>query len=183
MPLYQNTSVNTGALVVGNYKIEMAASVGATYVNLGAGMINKWGQNITKYAIQAGNAPDPLEGISNETFTIDGELIEFDLSVLSVLSCGGFTSASSGTVMTASGGGNATLTPYVFRLTNKRMVSGATKETIILVYNGTLDTGLQVTAKSDNDSDPINVIPFTITAKLDTTRTAGSQLFYITKTI
>lgn len=183
MPLYQNTSVASNMLIIGNYKIEMAATASGTYINLGAGIINDWGQNITKYDVQAGNAPDPIEGIAEETFTISGELIEFDLSVLSGLSGGGMTYTSGASTLTVDGGGNATLTPQCFRLTNRRMISGATKETIILVYNGTLDGGIKVTAKSDNDTNPLNIMPFAITCKPDTTRTVGSQLFKITRDV
>lgn len=181
--MFQNTTVATANLILGNYKIETAASVAAAYVNLGAGMVNKFGHNIEKYNVQAGNAPDPLEGIAAETFTIDMELIEYDASVLSAISCGAMTAASSGTVMTVVGGGNQMLTPRVFRLTNTRMIGGATKQTIITVFKATCDNGIQFTAKSDNDTDPINVMPITVTGKNDPTLTAGSQLFSIVKTI
>ena len=35
------------------------------------------------------------------------------------------------------------------------------------------------TPKTDHDTDPAMVIPFTLTGELDTTRAAGDQLFYI----
>lgn len=182
MPLYQNSSVNTSNLTIGNYKIEVAATtVGSVYTNLGAGIINSFGHNITKYAVQAGNAPDPIEGIATETFTVSGELIEYDASVLSAISGGITTTATTTTQSVLSGGGNTTITPKIFRLTNTRIISGATKTTIITVFKATMDNGLQVTAKSDNDADPINVMPFTITGKPDTALTAGSQLFTITR--
>jgi len=184
MPLYQNTSVNTANLIIGNYKIEVAATtVGSVYTNLGAGMVNSFGHNITKYDVQAGNAPDPIEGIAEETFTIDMELIEYDGSVLSAISGGMTTTVTATALSTLTGGGNTTLTTKIFRLTNTRLISGATKTTIITVFKATLDNGLQFTAKSDNDTDPINVLAITITGKLDSTLTAGSQLFSIVKTI
>lgn len=186
MPIYQNQSVDTAELLIGNYKIETAAygtSAGGTWVNLGAGMVNSFNHAITKYDVQAGNAPDPIEGVAEETFTIDMELIEYDASALAAISCGlataDTTTSSTQTVYKA--GGNTILTPRAFKFTNRRFISGATKETVIFVFKATLDNGLQITAKSDNDTDPINVMPVTITAKLDATLSAGTQLYTITK--
>lgn len=183
MAAHQNTSVDSTKLTLGNYKIESAASAAGTYVNLGAGMVNSFGHNITMYDTQSGNAPDPVEGVADETFTIDAELIEYDASALAAISGGAMTKsdgASGVTVLDA--GGNTTITPRAFKLTNTRLISGVTSETVITVYYATLDNGIQVTAKGDNDADPINVMPITITGKVDSSRTAGSQLFNITRT-
>lgn len=183
MALYQNTSVDSTKLILGNYKIETSASALGTFVNLGAGMISKFGHNIVMYNTQAGNAPDPVEGISDETFTIDGELIEFDASSMAAIS-GGSTAKATGAsgVTIINGGGNTTITDRAFKLTNTRLISGVTHQTVIIVYKAHLTGGIQFTAKSDNDADPINVMPIAIEAKLDSTRTAGSQLFSITRT-
>lgn len=186
MPLYQNTTVDTAKLIIGNYKIETAAygtSAGGTWVNLGAGMVNSFNHEITKYEVQAGNAPDPLEGISGETFTIEMELIEYDASVLAAISCGAMTATVSTTQSVLNAGGNTTLTSRAFKLTNRRLISGATKETVIMVYKATLASGIQITAKSDNDTDPINILPVSVIGKLDSTLTSGSQLFSVTKTL
>ena len=75
MGTYQNTSVTSSKLILGNAKIETAASVADTYVNLGAGTITNFVYTPTMYDTQAGNAPDPVEGIADEECTIDGELI------------------------------------------------------------------------------------------------------------
>jgi len=88
MPLYQNTSVTTDALILGNWKIQVAtvatyltvASVASAVTNLGAGMVNSFGHNVTKYDVQAGNAPDPIEGIADETFVVSGDLMEFTVA-------------------------------------------------------------------------------------------------------
>jgi hypothetical protein len=185
MAYHQNTSVDSAKLILGNYKIETSASSGGTFVNLGAGMVSKFGHNITMYKTQAGNAPDPVEGVADETFTIDCELIEYDASVLSAISGGAIsadtTSSSVQTVI--NGGGNSVITDRAFRLTNTRIISGATKTTVILTYKAHLTAGLQFTAKSDNDADPITIMPIAIEAKVDSTRSAGSQLFSITKTV
>jgi hypothetical protein len=184
---YQNSSVDSTKLILGNYKIETspyASAAGSfTWVNLGAGMVNSFGHNFEKFDVQAGNAPDPIEGVSKETFPIEMELIEYDASVMAAVSSGLVTSASTGTVMTLYGGGNTTLTPRAIRLTNTRSVSGATKQTIITVFKSTINQGPQFTAKSDNDTDPINVMPLSITGEIDSTRSVGTQLYTITKTI
>lgn len=186
--IHQNSSVDTKKLILGNYKIETAAygtSAGGTWVNLGAGILNSFNHNITKYDVQAGNAPDPIEGVANETFTFDMELIEYDASVLSAIN-GGITEADTTTSSTQSvfkAGGLSEITARAFKLTNKRMISGATKETVIMVFKATMDTGLSFTAKSDNDTDPIQTMAVTITAKNDSTLSAGTQLFTITRAI
>lgn len=183
MALHQNTSVDSTKLILGNYKIESSASAAGTYVNLGAGMISKFSHNITPYKTQAGNAPDPVEGIADETFTIDGELIEFDASVMAAISGGAITKATGASGVTViNGGGNGTITDRAFKITNTRLISGVTHQTVIIVYKAHLTGGIQFTAKSDNDADPINVMPIAIEAKVDSTLSAGSQLFSITRT-
>ena len=186
MATYQNSTVTSSLLILGNYKIETAAygtSAGGTWVNLGAGMVNSFGHNVTKYDTQAGNAPDPIEGVSEETFTVDAEMIEYDASSLSSISGGLLTkSAGASGVTILSGGGLTTITERAYKLTNTRLISGVTHQTVVMVFKATLDEGLQFTAKSDNDSDPINVMPLKITGKLDTTLSAGAQLFTITRT-
>jgi len=187
MPLYQNSSVDSARLIVGNFKIETspyASAAGSfTWVNLGAGMVQSGGHNVEKYDVQAGNAPDPIEGVSRETFPVSIELIEWDASALAAVMSGLVTAASTGTVMTMYGGGNTTLTQRAMRLTNTRLVSGATKETIITLFRVTPDNGYQFTLKSDNDADPVNVFGLNVTAEPDSTRSVGTQLFTITKTI
>jgi len=183
MPSYQNSSVSSNKLILGNYKIETSATSGGTYVNLGAGMLTDHGHDFDKYDVQAGNAPDPIEGIAKETYHINFELIEYDGSVLSAIQCGAISETSTTSMSTINGGGNQVLTPRAFRLTNTRLISGTTCETIVTVYKATVDSGLQFTSKGDNDTDPINVMNISITAEVDATKTAGSQLFQITRTI
>jgi hypothetical protein len=184
MALYQNGAVTDNRLMIGNYKVEVApysATAATGYVNVGAGKVNKFGHNITMVDVQAGNAPDPLSGVSEETFTVDMEMIEFIGSALSSLQGGAISATTTATVTTIYGGGNATITPYNVKLTNTRMVAGATQTTVIILYKTTMDTGLQFTVKSDNDADPINVMSVALTAKIDTARTVGQQLFQITR--
>jgi len=180
-------SVDTKKLILGNCKIEVAnygATTLSTWTNLGAGVINDFNHNVTKWDTQAGNAPDPIQGIADETVVIDGSLIEYDASVLASISCGiatADTSLSTQTVYKA--GGNTELTPKAFRLTNRRIVSGATKETVFLIPKGYIENGLQMAFKSDNDGDPIATMAFTIAGVIDTTLTVGSQLYTITRPV
>ena len=184
MPNYQTSRATSSNLVTGNYKIEVAqTTVGGSYTNLGAGMVNSWGYTPEYYDIQSGNSPDPVEGISTEAFSVDMELIEFDLSVLTAIMGGAITGATGGTVYTVTGGGNVAISPKIFKLTNTSTVSGSAKTLIVTLFRCFIKSGFQVTAKSDNDADPINVMPITISAEVDTTLTAGSQLFSIVKQV
>lgn len=183
MGSYQNTSVTETKLIIGNAKIETAPSAAGTFVNLGAGTITGFAYTPTMYDAQAGNAPDPIEGIADEECTIDGELIEYDASVLSAISCGMFTQTSTTILSTLEAGGNSTLTPRVFRITNTRVISGSTVETIVTVKKAKLNTGFAINFKTDNDTDPVGVMPIQILGKLDATLTSGSQLFTITRTL
>jgi len=181
MALYQNTSVDSDLLTLGNFKIESGASAGATMVNVGAGMLNDIQHSIEKIDVQAGNAPDPIEGISRETVTFTFDMIELDMSVISALSGGLYESSVTTSISSLKAGGQTTLTKRAFKFTNRRLVSGATKETVITVFSATLQNGFTWATKSDNDADPINVVTFDIVGELDTSLSVGSQLFTVDK--
>ena len=184
MATYQNTSVDSDRLIIGNYKLETAPTAGGTFVNMGAGMVTAFSHDFEKWDVQAGNAPDPIEGIATETVAIGFDLIEYDASVLNAFQ-GGLISAPTITsvLSTVEAGGNTELTPQAFKLTNIRVNgSGSTVETTITVYRATIDSGMTLVTKSDNDTDPINAMQFTITGELDTARTAGNQLYTIDHT-
>jgi hypothetical protein len=183
MPVYQNSSVDSDKLILGNCKIETSATAGGTYVNLGAGIVNSFTHSPEFYDVQAGNAPDPIEGVATEIATIEFELIEYDGSVLSAIQCGLTEYSATSALSTFTSGGNQTLTPRAFRLTNTRTIGTTTVETILTVYRATMKTGMTINFKSDNDTDPIAVLPGTIEAKIDSTRTEGDQLFSITRTV
>ena len=183
MPIYQNSSVSSDKLILGNCKIETSASAGGTYVNLGAGIVNSFTHTPEFYDVQAGNAPDPIEGVATETATIEFELIEYDGSVLSAIQCGLTDYSATSALSTLTAGGNQEITERAFRITNTRTISSTTVETILTVYKASMKTGLTINFKSDNDTDPIAVLPGTIEAKLDTTRSEGDQLFALTRTV
>lgn len=179
MAYYQNTSVDSDKLLIGNWKIETAASVDATYVNLGAGMLDTFGHNIEKWDVSAGNAPDPIEGIADETVEIGFTLIEYDGSALSALMSGLTEFSATSVLSTLNSGGNQELTPVAMKLTNRSERSGSTIETVITVYKATINSGISLQVKSDNDSDPVSGMQLTMTGELDTSRSTGDQLFKI----
>ena len=184
MPIYQNSTVDSDKLILGNCTVEVASSVAATFVNIGAGMLNNFNHVPEMYDAQAGNAPDPIEGVANETVTVDFEFIEYDSSVMNVMWGGLFTSTTSSSVQTIHAGGLAdtTIASRAWKFTNTRRNSaGVTTQTILVVYKGYMDAGPTFTFKSDNDTDPVAVMPATITGKLDGALTAGQQLYYITR--
>jgi hypothetical protein len=183
MAYYQNTSVDSDKLVIGNWKIETAATVGGTYVNLGAGMLDSFSHNVEKWDIQAGNAPDPIEGVADETLTIGFTLIEYDGSALSAMQNGLTEYSATSVLSTLTAGGNQELTKRAYKLTNRSERTGSTVETVIKVYTAAVENGVTLQLKSDNDTDPITGFQFTLTAELDTTRTAGDQLFSIEQDI
>lgn len=192
MSYYQNTSVDADALILGNWKIQVASydsalssitSVVSVVTNLGAGMITGFNHNVEMFDVQAGNAPDPIEGIATETFTITGDLIEFNLANM-VTAWGGLlttTTAITTTKSYLSAGGKSTLTPRTVLLTNKRIVNGASVETNLVVWKAYMSNGPQFTTKSDNDTDPITAFSFELRGEIDATRTAGNQLYMIEK--
>jgi hypothetical protein len=186
MSVYQNSSIDQTKLILGNAKIECATvgtTVLGTWINLGAGIVNSAKHNITKYDTQAGNAPDPIEGIADETFTVSGEMIEFNASTLAFISGGAVSNAVGASGVTIlNGGGNTTVTERAFKLTNTRTISGVTHQTVMIIYNATMDNGPEFTLKSDNDTSPFAVMPFALTGKNLSTLSAGSQLFSVTRT-
>jgi hypothetical protein len=167
MPIYQNSTVTDAKIEVGNYAIYVATSAGTTaggtWVNLGAGMVSSVNWSPEMFASQAGNAVDPIEGISRETATIDMELIEYDGSAFSLLTGGGM-SGTSGSVTV--GGQTTALTARGVKLINTRkLANGSTQTTTFVFDNCFLNSGWSMSPKSDNDTDPVNVYSFSITAK------------------
>jgi len=180
---HQVTSVDTDRLILGNYKMETATSSGATFVNLGPGMLTSWQHNYTNSNIQCGNSVDPMEYIAEETLTFGFDMIEWDCSAISAIQ-GGLTETGSITsvISTLRGGGAKTITKRAFKFTNTQTIDDGTVETIITVFRASTEGGLTLGVKSDNDADPINVFSFSCKAENDTSLTAGAQLFTIQKT-
>lgn len=83
-----------------------------------------------------------------------------------------YTPVTSKTLTT---GGLATIDPRVVRITN---TDENGKIFRITVYKATNETGIKLELQSDDADDP-NSIPIELTGTLDTTKTAGAQLFEI----
>jgi hypothetical protein len=182
MPNYQNSAVDADKLIIGNCKVEAALSAGTTFSNLGGGIVTTWAHPVEKFEVQAGNAPDPIAGIASETCTVEFELIEFDASVLNVIHGGLVSVSTTSSVVTVQAGGQLdnTIAERAFRFTNSREIGGNTVATILTVFYATMDAGPSFNWKSDNDADPLMVMPCAITGKIETSRDAGAQLYTLT---
>jgi len=190
MPHYQTSIQHANSLLQGGWKMEVGASAGnlvASGTNIGIGNMVSFTENITQFTTQAGNATDPLQGVAQHTVTIEFECLEFwppvfdeirgeNLDTENEATAGTYVAGTANIIST---GGLTEITNKAFRFTNSKLVSAATVETVIIVYKAYAQTGLSFSGKSDNDEDPVMVIPFTIIGKLDTARTAGDQLFII----
>ena len=181
--IHQITSVDTDKLILGNYKMETAASSGAAFVNLGPGMLTSWMHNFTNSNIQSGNSVDPMEYISDESLSFGFDLIEYDASAISALQ-GGLTETGSITsvISTLRAGGAEQLTKRAFKFTNHQMIDDSTVDTIITVFQASVEGGLTLGVKSDNDANPINVFTFSCKAENDSSLSVGAQLFTLVKT-
>lgn len=76
---------------------------------------------------------------------------------------------------TLSTGGLSTIAPKVVRITN---YDEAGKKFEITVYKASNDQGIKLTLPEDDSDDPA-LVPIKLVGSLDTTRTAGDQLFVI----
>ena len=186
--MYQTTQATANSLLIGSFKLEVASSVAGVYTNVGIGRGFRFAENITPYSVQADNGPDPIDGVSRQTATLEFEMMEFYIPTIDAIRGTGLdldgtasvgTWVTGGSVRTLSTGGLSALNDRVFKFTNIKLVSGATVETVIVFYKSHITKGLEIASKSDNDEDPVNVYPFAAEAKLDTSRTAGDQLYKI----
>lgn len=168
MAIYQNSSVTDSKIEAGNYAVYVHETEGSTagatgWTNLGAGMVKSIAYVVESYTSQAGNAVDPLTGISKETATIDMDLIEYDGSSFSILS-GGAMAGTSGSLTV--GGQVSVQTPRAIKLVNTRELANGSTQTTTYVFNKCyVDGGWTLAVKSDNDSDPVNVYSFKLLCK------------------
>lgn len=196
MPNYQLTgAAQSNSWVLGSAKVEVAATVSGSagdYTNLGLARDISIEEIIEKFAIQADNAPDFGKGVGRHQMRLQFSLIEFYLPTWDIVR-GGIDSQSSGSAGTAlyvatayqaiSSGGLEEITAKCFKLTNRRVSSGATVETVFVIYSATLDAGITFSFPSDNADDPVVPVPFNVLGDLVGTRTEGDQLYYIETTI
>lgn len=179
MPLYQNATVTDAKIEVGNYAIYIGtagSSAAGITINLGAGMVKSFAYIPEMFNVQAGNAIDPIEGVSRETATVEFDLIEYDGSAFSALSGGLMTGTSASAVV---GGQTTAVTPKAIKLVNvRKLITGTTQTTTYVLNKCTLQNGWTQAIKSDNDADPVSVYSFSILAK----QYATAQTIY-TKTV
>jgi len=191
---YQQTSLtNASTLLEGGFRIGIATAAvmfegGSVQTVLGIGNLVSIQENIELSTTQAGNSNMPVERVASQTLTVNFELLEFwaptfDLIRGSGLDTTGYTASTyitgTPTARSISTGGLDTLGTMAYVFENVTMVSGATAKTVLIVYKARIAQGLAFTSKTDHDTDPVMVYPFTLTAELDTSRTKGDQLFII----
>lgn len=173
MAHYQNASVTDAKIETGNYAMFVGAenaTTGSTWTNLGAGMVKSFAYVAESFTSQAGNAPDPIQGVAKETATIGIDLLEYDGSTFSSL-LGGLASGSSGSFTV--GGVSNTQTAKAMKLENTRILaSGSTQTTTYILPRVYANGGFSMTPKSDNDTDPVNIYTFDILAKQASTTAA-----------
>lgn len=192
---YQQTSeTNANTLLLGGFRLGVAASAAAFVASmgtiLGVGNLTGFTENIELSTTQAGNSNMPTKKVVVQTLTLTFELLEFWPPNFATIRGGSLDTAVTGTASTYingtpsanvfSTGGLNVLTGKAFRFENTtKSPAGATVQTVLIVYNAKLEQGLVFTPKSDHDTDPAMVIPFTLTAELETSRAAGDQLYKI----
>lgn len=192
---YQQTSLtNAGTLLQGGFRLGVAATAGIFGAGsmgtvLGIGNLTSLTENIEKMTTQAGNSNMPEPAIANHTLTVAFELLEFwptnfqsirgGSADVAVGATANIYISAAGTVNTFSTGGLTVLNPKAFKFENITRVSGATAVTVLVVYRARIEAGMAFSAKSDHDTDPVMVLPFTLTGELDTARTLGDQLYIV----
>lgn len=192
---YQETSLtNAGSLLEGGFRMGTAGTAGvfaggSIGTVLGIGNLTGWTENIEKTTTQAGNSDQPDVRVANQSVTITFDMLEFWPPSWDAIRGTGLDTENSptastyigglGTANTITSGGLNTLTGKAFAFENTTVVSNATAVTVLIVYLARIEAGLAFTPKTDHDTDPIMVTPITLTAELDTSRTAGDQLWVI----
>jgi len=192
---FQQTSLaHAGTLLQGGFRLGVAASAasfagGSLGTVLGLGNLTGITENIEKSTTQAGNSNMPNKVVANHTITVNFELLELWPASFAAIRGGSLDTENSATASTYisgastantfSTGGLNILSAKSFIFENVTMVDNASATTILVIYKATIEQGVVFTPKSDHDTDPAMVYPFTLTGELDTVRTKGDQLFYI----
>lgn len=196
MPNYQLTgAAQADSWVLGSAKVEVAATVSGSagdYTSIGLARDVSIEEIIEKVQIQADNGPDFAHGIGRHQVRIQFSMVEFYLPTWDTIR-GGIDTQTSGSagdalyIATAfqsiSTGGLEAITHKAYKLTNARVSSGATVETVFIIYSAKLDAGVTFSFASDNADDPLMPVPFNLLADLVATRSEGDQLMYIETTI
>lgn len=191
---YQQTSeTQANSLLMGGFRMGYAASAASFVASvgtvLGIGNLTGFTENIELMTTQAGNSNMPAKKISKQTVTVTFELLEFWPPKWAGIRGGSCDTAVAGTASTYIGGtpsanvfstgGLRALNDVAFCFENTTKHNTATATTILVIYKAKLEQGIAFTPKTDHDTDPVMVVPFTITGECDTARAAGDQLYKI----
>jgi hypothetical protein len=181
MARYQNATVTDAKVEIGNYAVSVGAenaTAGSAWTNLGAGMVKSFAYVPEMFTSQAGNAPDPIQGVAKETATISLDLIEYDGSAFTAF-MGGLVSGTSGSWIV--GGVSTVQSAKALKLVNTRtLATGSTQTTTFVFPRIFANSGFSTSPKSDNDADPVNVYSFDVLAKQAATT---ANAFVFTKTV
>ncbi len=191
---FQTTSLtNAGTLLSGGFKMGYAATagsfVGTVGTALGIGNLTGFTENIEMTTTQAGNSNMPIEQVAVHTVTVSFDLLELWPTSFDAIRGGSLDTVNAGTDGTyttgtantnvISTGGLTTIDTAAFCFQNTTYVATVAKKTYLVIYKARIESGMVWAPKTDHDTDPVMVYPFTITGEVDTSRTAGDQLFVI----
>ena len=182
----QTTTQHT-AYVFGSALIQIGATAGAATTNVGLARDVQVAEQIGKVWAQADDSVNPLGRSSRHTVAVSFTLLEFWPPYFDELRGQNFDTENeatagtyvAGTANVISTGGNTKLSPLAIKLTNNTLQSGATTQTVMVVYSATVEEGLNLAMRSDNTADPILPLPFSFTGRLDNDRTSGDRLYII----
>ncbi len=193
---YQQTALAvSGTTLLGGFQLGIAATAGIFAAGsmatiLGIGNLTNFTENPEMTTTQAGNSNEPDKAVANHTLTIEFELLEFyppnwntirggSLDTENTATAATYLTGGTGTTNVFSTGGLSAIDAKAFKFLNSKLIAGTTVETALVVYKARIEAGMIITPKSDHDTDPVTVLPFTLTGELDTSRTAGDQLYIV----
>ena len=193
---YQQTAqAVSGSTLLGGFQLGIAATAGIFAAGsmatiLGIGNLTDFTENIEMTTTQAGNSNEPDKAVANHTLTIAFELLEFYPPKWDTIRGGSLDTENSATAPTYLAGGTGSTNVFstgglsaieakAYKFLNTKLIAGSTVETALVVYKAKIEAGMIIIPKSDHDTDPVMVLPITLTGELDTSRTAGDQLYII----
>ena len=183
---YQTTT-QKAAHFLGSALIQIGATAGVATTNVGLARNIQIAENIGKVWAQSDDSVNPLGRSSQHTVAVNFELLEFWPPYMDELRGGNFDTENeatagtyvAGTANVISTGGETKLSPLAIKLTNNTLQSGATTQTVIVIYSATVEEGLNMALRSDNTSDPILPLPMSFSGRLDNGRSSGDRLYII----
>jgi len=183
---YQTTGQHT-SFFLGSAIVTIGATAGVATTNVGLARDVQVAESIGKVWAQSDDSVNPLGRSSRHNVTVSFTLLEFWPPYIDELRGQNFDTENqatagtyvAGTANVISTGGNTKLSPLAIKLTNNTLQSGATTQTVIVIYSATVEEGLNMALLSDNSGDPVLPLPFTLVGRMDNDRTAGDRLYFI----